>query len=253
MSYSSKSNRTFDENEISFYYFLLLLLLQGLYGSERQTSEDQPQYPSRYGSATTPDSGIDSRAGTRGRAEYEETRFEVSRQHSRTSPRTLPESISSPPPERSLRTASRPSDYDTSEGFSYPSQPERQPTSPLTDDLRRRDFQPPRTPTYETYPSHPELRTLYQDNSASAQIQASPTRSTSANNPRVCTIDINIAINVGRGSQPTVTAQDGSTPIPVHTTTSFIDNVRNIDIDFRLPKHTARISTDGIERSPRNQ
>lgn len=121
--------------------------------------------------------------------------------------------------------------------------------------MTRRDFQLPRTPTYGTSPPRPELRTLDSDRSASAptQIQVSPTQSASANNPRVCTIDINIAINVGRGSPPTVTAQDGSTPIPVHTTTSFIDNVRNIDIDFRLPKHTARISTDGIERSPRNQ
>lgn len=101
-----------------------------------------------------------------------------------------------------------------------------------------------------TYEKSPALRVTPTSNGATAT-----TNVTTGTNPRVITIDINIGVNIGRGSETTVGAHNAATAltIPVNATTTVVDNVRNINIDFRVPPNTAVISTDGSERSSRRE
>jgi hypothetical protein len=116
----------------------------------------------------------------------------------------------------------------------------------------------------ETVTTRPTNRALSYGPGSSPEVEPQPAQLGRVATPRVaatataystsqrtCVIEINIFLGPGgRLSQlPTTSnrASPSAAASPIRSSTT-IDNVHLIDIDLRLPKHTAYIKTDGLER-----
>ncbi|CAF1283531.1 unnamed protein product [Adineta steineri] len=85
-----------------------------------------------------------------------------------------------------------------------------------------------------------------------AHINVDTSRRPADGNARTCVMEINIAVSMGgdRNSQTALITSNNSSRQPIVRSTATIDDVRYIDLDFRSPQNTARLSTDGMIRRP---
>ena len=79
-------------------------------------------------------------------------------------------------------------------------------------------------------------------------IYVDPTRRPHHGNARTCVMEINISVNLG-GKSSIRESTLATRPTPVRSTTT-IQDVHHIDLDFRAPEHVAHLSTDGLIQHP---
>ena len=92
-----------------------------------------------------------------------------------------------------------------------------------------------------------------------ADVLVDPTRRPGHGNARTSTMEVNISVSLGgggygdRGPHTSVTTTSGSSKTPAIRSTAFLEDVRYVDLNFRLPENTGQLRTDGIirESSPR--
>lgn len=92
-----------------------------------------------------------------------------------------------------------------------------------------------------------------------ADVYVDPHRRPGHGNARTSTMEVNISVSLGGGGygdrvpHASVTTSNGSSRTPAIRSTAFLEDVRYVDLNFRLPDNTGQLRTDGIlrESSPR--